>query len=190
VSEPSPEPSAEDLRQQATGLVAEMMGELVEFWGFKASMGRVWATLYLSVEPLPADQVAELTGLSAGAVSMALSELAQWGLVERVHVDGERRRYYQADTDVWEVIRRIVRERELRLVARAIEHFGRALVLLEAAREADPDNPEIDRVIQRVRGLLALAKTGYSLVEKLADVGAFTLGPIRGTLARYVGLRT
>ena len=181
------QPTPDELRAQATAMVAEMMGELVEFWGFKASMGRVWATLYLSSSPLPADRIADITGLSAGAVSMALSDLAQWGLVERVPVAGERRRYYQADTDVWEVIRRIVRERELRLVARAIERFAKAVEVLERAKAADPDNAELDMVIQRVRGLLALAKTGYSLVEKLADVGAFTLGPIRGTLARYVG---
>ena len=121
------QPTSDELRAQATAMVAEMMGELVEFWGFKASMGRVWATLYLSSSPLPADRIADITGLSAGAVSMALSDLAQWGLVERVPVAGERRRYYQADTDVWEVIRRIVRERELRLVARAIERFASAV---------------------------------------------------------------
>ena len=77
-------------RQRAVALVAETMGELVEFWGFKASMGRIWATLYLSVDPLAADRIATLTGLSTGAVSMGISELAQWGLIRRVAVPGER----------------------------------------------------------------------------------------------------
>ena len=106
-------------RRLAVGIASETMGELVEFWGFKASMGRIWTTLYLSHRPLPADEIAERTQLSAGAVSMTLSELMQWGLIHRVPMAGERKRHYRADTDVWALIRRIFRERELRLVGRA-----------------------------------------------------------------------
>lgn len=178
-------PPEQDGRARAIGLVAETMGELVEFWGFKGSMGRIWATLYLSVEPLSADQIARLTGLSSGAVSMGMHELAQWGLIRRVPVPGERKRYYAAHTDVWEVIRRIFRERELRLVGRAVERFEEALSLFEAEAAANPDDEQLAFMIERVRGLLTLARTGYKLVERFAEVGDFTLTPIRGTLARF-----
>ena len=99
----SPELSESDVskRQQAIGIAAETMGELVEFWGFKASMGRIWTILYLCTTPLPADEIAERTQLSAGAVSMTLAELMQWGLVVRVPMPNQRKRFYTADTDVW-----------------------------------------------------------------------------------------
>lgn len=175
-----------DRRARAIGLVAETMGELVEFWGFKASTGRIWATLYLSPDPLSADRIAALTGLSTGAVSMGMHDLDQWGLVRRVPVPGERKRYYTAHTDVWEVIRRIFRERELRLVGRAVERFEEALRLLQAESDADPDAADLPFVIERVKGLLLLARTGYQLIERLAEVGDFTLQPIRGTLGRFL----
>ena len=32
--------------------VSDVVGRLIEFWGFKRNMGRIWAVLYLSPEPL------------------------------------------------------------------------------------------------------------------------------------------
>ncbi len=171
-----------EAQAQAMMLVSETMGELVEFWGFKASMGRIWACLYLSTTPLTAQQLADLTSLSAGAVSMGMHELGQWGLISRVPVPGERKRYYTAHTDIWEIIRRIIRERELRLIERSSKRFERAVDILQAATEAHPDNASLRIVLNRAQGLLTLSKTGYKLVERFADIGDFSLGPIRGTL--------
>ena len=67
----------------AVGMVAEAIGELMEFWNFKPSMGRVWAVLYLSTEPLSAEDICSTTGLSAGSVSMTLNELRLWGVVRK-----------------------------------------------------------------------------------------------------------
>ena len=168
-----------DPRQDALALVAETMGELVTFWGFKGSMGRIWSTLYLSPDPLTADAIAERTRLSAGAVSMGLNDLMQWDLVARDPLSRGRKRRYVAETDIWGIIRRIFRERELRLVGRAIERFGKALERLDEA----PDDPEIRFMRERIKGLHALARTGYRLVETFAAVGRLDLLPIRGVLS-------
>lgn len=177
----------EQARDRAVGLAAETMGELVSFWGFKASMGRIWTLLYLSNGPLPADVIAERTALSAGAVSMALSELSQWGLVHRAAKHAERKRHYSADTDVWGIVRRIVRERELRLIGRAVERFGQAIEALEAARRDHPDDEELLFMLARLRGLHDLARIGYRMVERFAEVGKLSLLPIRGRLSAFRG---
>lgn len=189
MAHPSDTIDPREAQQRAVAMVAETMGELVEFWGFKASLGRIWTTLYLSPEPLHAELITDLTGLSTGAVSMGMQELAQWGLIERVHVQGDRKRHYTAHTDIWEVIRRVFRERELRLVGRAVERFSTALDMLKIAQAADPGSPELAFMIHRVRGLLSLAQTGYQLVERFAELGIFSLKPIRGTLSRAVRRR-
>ncbi len=179
--------ATEPARRRAIALATETMGELIAFWGFKTSMGRIWTRLYLSPTPLSADQIADETALSAGAVSMALTELMQWGLVSRDPLTGDRKRHYQAETDIWAVIRRIIRERELRMVGRAVERFDEAVRLLEAAEREHPGDPEVAFMLDRLRGLLELARTGYRMVETLAEVGQFTLAPIRGTLGRVLG---
>ena len=177
----------EEARARAVGLAAETMGELVSFWGFKTSMGRIWTLLYLSSAPLPADVIAERTGLSSGAVSMALSELGQWGLVHRAATPDNRKRHYAADTDVWGIVRRIVRERELRLVGRAVERFGEAIEALEEARREHPDDEELLFMLARLRGLHDLARIGYRMVERFAEVGKLSLLPIRGRLSAFRG---
>ena len=182
--------TTEETRQRAIDLAAETMGELMAFWGFKASMGRIWTLLYLSSAPLPADLIAIRTRLSAGAVSMALAELQQWGIAERAMLPAERKRHYRAETDVWRIVRRIIRERELRLVGRSVQRFTEAVTILEASLKEHPDDTEAAFMVKRLQGLLFLARTGYQLVESFAEKGLFTLDPIRGVLgggARDVG---
>ncbi len=178
--------STPDPRQQAVDLAGETMAELIGFWGFKGSMGRIWTLLYLSRRPMSADEIGDRTGLSSGAVSMAVSEMLQWGIVERAPLPPDRRKHYQAETDVWELVRRIVRDRELRLVARAVQRFEAAVAVLEEALVDSPGDPEILFMLERLHGLLALTRTGYSLVESFASVGWFSLDPIRGALSRLL----
>jgi HTH-type transcriptional regulator, glycine betaine synthesis regulator len=175
--------SPRQARQRAIDLASETMGELIAFWGFKASMGRIWTLLYLTSEPLPADQIAERTGLSSGAVSMAISDLLVWGIIERTPAPGKRKRHYTAETDVWAMVRRIFRERELRLIKRAMQRFTEAVALLDASIEEHPDDLEARFMVSRLRGLLGLATIGYSLVEGFAEFGRLTLEPIKGALS-------
>jgi HTH-type transcriptional regulator, glycine betaine synthesis regulator len=176
------EQTPQQVRQRAVDLASETMGELMVFWGFKASMGRIWTLLYLSPEPLPADEIASRTQLSAGAVSMALAELQQWGIVDRAVQHGERKRHFKAETDVWGMVRRIIRARELRLVGRSVQRFSEAVELLEETLRAHPEDAEAAFMVNRLRGLLGLSRIGYRLVESFAEAGLFTLDPIRGAL--------
>ena len=175
-------PEGDNARQRAIDLVAETMSEIVSFWGFKSSTGRIWTLLYLSPDPLPADVIAERTRMSAGAVSMALSELMRWEIVGRAPAPGERKRHYRAETDVWGMVRRIIRQRELRLVARAVTRFEEAIELLQKDLEERPDDAQSSFMLDRLQGLLKLARIGYRIVDGLAQDGHFSLAPIRGTL--------
>lgn len=168
-------------RHRAIQIAGATMGDLVSFWGFKSSTGRIWALLYLSTAPLPADAIAEQTGLSTGAVSMGLKELQRWGVADRAMLPGVRKRHYQAETDIWGVVRRIFRERELRMVDKARFRFQEAIDLLEAVE--DPTEDDL-HALARLRGLLGLAMLGYSMIETFARVGTLSLEPIRGVLSR------
>jgi len=177
----------EKARQEAVDLAAETMGELIAFWGFKASMGRIWTVLYLAPEPLTADAIAERTGLSAGAVSMGLSDLKQWGVIERASVPGDRKRHFRAETDVWGIVRRIFRDRELRLVARSMGRFQKASERIQEALAENPDDEELRFILGRLQGLWTLASIGHRLIETFAEVGTLSLAPIRDALSGASG---
>src|SRR2546429_3472027 len=97
-------PAADTLRTMATREeehslvheVADAVGALMEFWGFKRVMGRLWATLYLSEDPLSAAELCERLEISTGAASMTVNELERWGVVLRSRRPGDRREYFEA----------------------------------------------------------------------------------------------
>src|SRR6476469_8203988 len=91
--------------------VADAVGALMEFWGFKRVMGRVWTLLYLRGEPLSAAELCEQLEISSGAASMTLAELEHWAVVRRSRKPGDRREYFEAESDVWKMISRVLRER-------------------------------------------------------------------------------
>lgn len=93
--------------------VAETVGEFVQFWGFKRPLGRVWTILYLSEAPLAVADLADRLTMSSASVGQALAELVRWGAVKKSWRPGERRDFYEAETSVYKLVVRILREREL-----------------------------------------------------------------------------
>jgi DNA-binding transcriptional regulator GbsR (MarR family) len=150
-------------------IVSDTIGRLMELWGFKRNMGRVWTVLYLAGHPLTAKQLRERLQLSSGAVSMTLNELARWGVVRKMWVQGDRRDFFEAEANVWKMVSRVMREREQNEISQAIEAFEEALVALEHQAEdsgtADPSRTQVQR--ERIAGLLDLAKLGRSMLDAL-----------------------
>jgi len=172
---------------RAIGIAAEAIGEVMRFWNFKPSMGRIWTVLYLSSEALDAEQIEGITGLSAGNVSMSLQELQQWGVVRRVP-DASRRRLYTAETDIARLIAHVFEQRELRLVDQTIAHLEEALRLVEEeGKSSQPVSMLQGRFLAtRLSALLTLARAGRVIVARLARTGSVDLGPIRDALVRRV----
>ena len=149
---------------QAELEVADTIGRLMEFWGFKRPMGRMWTLLYLSPAPLGAAELGEQLKMSAGAVSMTLNELLKWGAVKKSWRPGERRDFYEAETSIGKLVQRVLRERELELVRQFAEALSNAEAALprQAATESAPDFKR-----SRVHELQRLSKLGETLLTAL-----------------------
>ena len=77
-------------------------GEMGSRWGINRTVGQIYALLFISSEPLNADQIADTLEFSRSNVSMGLKELQAWRLVQLRHQPGDRREYFQAPEDVWQ----------------------------------------------------------------------------------------
>ncbi len=154
--------------------IADTVGGLMEFWGFKRPMGRMWTVLYLSEEPMSAAQLGERLAMSAGAVSMTVGELIKWGVVKKTWVPGERKDFYEPETSVWKMVSRVFRERELAQIRGAIETFEQALAEL-----AKRDKKRVKLLTERIDSLLQLARVGEALLSAVLDGRKIDLGPIR-----------
>lgn len=139
-------------------------------------MGRIWALLYLAPEPLGAAEIGEQLRMSAGAVSMALSELVKWGAVKKTWRPGERRDYYEAETSIGKLVQRVLRERELSLV----RQFAETLQLAEQrlAQSAEIDAKHLSFKRDRLKELEGLAKLGETLLNALVSGNAVDPGPL------------
>jgi len=165
-------------------LVSDAVGRLIEFWGFKRNMGRVWAVLYLSPDPLSAEDLRHALKLSSGAVSMTLSELQRWGVVRKVWVQGERKEFYAAEVQLWRMISRVLGERERAEVAFAVDAFTDAIAQLDALREEAQKAKDKARVAridlqkERVQQLLDLARLGKRLLDGLLSTAKVDAEPL------------
>jgi DNA-binding transcriptional regulator GbsR (MarR family) len=163
--------------------VADAVGALMEAWGFRRNMGRMWAVLYLEDHPLTAADLGERLGLSTGAVSMLVNELVQWDIIKKTWVVGERREHFEAETSIWKMVSRVFRERELRWVRTAHEAFAAAGNELPAGADA-----RHKLIADRIAGLTQLAEVGASLLETMLEGESIDSLPIKtvGELARAV----
>ena len=89
-------------------------GEMGTVWGVNRSVGQIHALLYLADKPLAAEDIADTLGLARSNVSTSLKELLAWNLIRRVHVMGDRRDFFGAETDLWEMLTRIAEGRKAR----------------------------------------------------------------------------
>jgi DNA-binding transcriptional regulator GbsR (MarR family) len=91
-------------------------GEMGSRWGINRTVGQIYALLFVSPEPLNADQIVEALGISRSNVSMGLRELQAWNLVLLRHVPGDRRDHFTTPDDVWQILRVLAEERKKREV--------------------------------------------------------------------------
>lgn len=108
------------LRESQDRFVA-IWGHMATKWGIPRTMAEVHALLFITGEPLHAEEIMDRLGISRGSASMALRALVDWGIVDRAHPRGERKEHFIAEQDVWRMIRTIVRERKKREIDPLLE---------------------------------------------------------------------
>jgi len=175
-----PVPSLTDARFE----VCQIVGRLMELWGFRKSLGRIWAVLYLNEEPLSADEIADHLSLSRGSTSMALQELLRWGVVRKSWKPGERKDFFVAEENVIKMILRILNERELPAIDEAIHGLGEVLDEVSGGGKAasrSKADPQQDRLCRRTKELLRMTESGRTLFRALLG-GQGAAGPFLRSL--------
>ena len=89
-------------------------GEMGGRWGINRTVGQIYALLFLSDRPLNAEEITEALGVSRSNVSMGLKELEAWRLVRKRHLPDDRRDFFQAPDDLWQILRTLAEERRKR----------------------------------------------------------------------------
>jgi DNA-binding transcriptional regulator GbsR (MarR family) len=142
-------------------------GEMGARWGVNRSVAQIHALLWLTGRPMPAEEIAEALGIARSNVSTSLDELQTYRLVTLVHAIGDRRNFYEAKGDTWDVVQTIVDERKKREIDPTLE-------VLRAARDLDdPETPPDVRA--RVKEMLAFIERMTGWYDQMRRVPRPTL---------------
>ncbi|MBW0169320.1 MAG: GbsR/MarR family transcriptional regulator [Hydrogenophaga sp.] len=160
-------------------------GEMGSRWGINRTVGQIYALLFISPNALNADEIAETLEFSRSNVSMGLKELQAWRLVRLRHQPGDRREYFEAPADVWEIFRVLAEERRRREVEPTLSMLRTALLetpKTDAERHAQARMREMHDLIDRLM-------TWFDDVQKLAPETAMQLMGMGATVTRVLELK-
>lgn len=138
-------------------------GEMGSRWGINRTVGQIYALIFVSPQALNADEIAEALEFSRSNVSMGLKELQAWRLVRLRHQAGDRREYFDAPSDAWEIFRTLAEERRRREIEPTLSMLRNALL--------EQPSSEEDRIAQeRMKGmhdLIELMTTWFDDVHRM-----------------------
>jgi DNA-binding transcriptional regulator GbsR (MarR family) len=126
----------EKLKQARDEFVSQW-GALGTQWGINRTMAQIHALLMTSPEALTTDEVMEDLEISRGNAHSNLKELVAWGLIKAVVKKGERRDFFEAEKDVWQIFTIVARERKRREIDPALAILNKCA---EDTREIKTDD--------------------------------------------------
>ncbi len=153
-------------------------------WGISRTMAEVHALLFVTGEPMNADDIMERLSISRGNASMTLRSLMDWGVVTRVRKRGDRKDYFQAEQDVWAMFRLIARERMKREIEPLLESLGEIRELTPEAGKGDAK--EIKALTQRLDDVEEVLTILTTLSDRFAGPGGSGLRTALKLLAKTV----
>ena len=160
-------------------------GEMGSRWGINRTVGQIYALLFISQRAINADEIAETLEFSRSNVSMGLKELQAWRLVSLRHQSGDRREYFDAPSDAWEIFRTLAEERRRREIEPTLSMLRMALL-------ERPGNGAERHAQQRMREMYELIDrlmTWFDDVQKLAPETAMQLMGMGTAVTRVLELK-
>ena len=132
--------------QEKKNKFVQSWGTIGSNWGINRTMAQIHALLLISSKSLSALEIKEELKISVGNANMNIRALIDWGLVHKELIPGERKEFFVAEKDMWEVIKRIVIQRK----KKELEPILRALKEVSDVEVTDKDSQEFAKMIKEL----------------------------------------
>lgn len=133
-------------------------GDMGQTWGVNRSVAQIHALLFVAGRPMNAEEIADALKIARSNVSTSIRDLTNWGLVRRVPVLGDRRDFFEAEGDVWEMASRIVAIRKAREIDPAAEDLR---VFLDEAKDDPAACPVAVKRLTEMKALIDMLNDWY-----------------------------
>jgi DNA-binding transcriptional regulator GbsR (MarR family) len=178
---------AQSSLEAAQQLFIRRWGEMAASWGVSRTMAEIHALLFLAPEPLCTDDVMDRLAVSRGSASMNLRDLVRWGLVARVHRMGDRKEYFEAEKEVWQMFETITKERRRRELQPIVETIGKCLTMIDEQRRGGGagHHKEVEAVQKRLADLLEFCELMNNFFNLFVSAAGRTgMRPLTKALAK------
>ncbi len=113
-------------------------GALSTNWGINRVMAQVHALLLISPHALSMEDIMKELKISRGATCTNLRALIEWGLVQKELRCGERKEFFIAEKDMWEIVRKIIiqrKKKELEPILKVLKEVSEVEGLCQESKE-------------------------------------------------------
>ena len=153
----------------------ETWGSLAKQWGINRTMAQIHALLLVAPKPMSAENIMDQLQVSRGNANMNLRALIEWGIVEKKLIPGERREFFVAKKDIWELFKQIAKERR----KREIEPVITALEELKTLDDKSLEGLEFKKIVTEIASVtkklnkivdIAIQSDEHWLIGKMTDL--------------------
>lgn len=135
-------------------------GALGSSWGINRTMAQIHALLLIAPHALSADEVMEELKISRGNANMNLRALIDWRLVYRELKTGERKEFFVAEKDMWEVVKNIIVQRKKR-------ELEPMLKVLDELANVEDKSAETEAFVSVIRDIKLFSSKADSTLDTL-----------------------
>lgn len=160
-------------------------GEMGTQWGINRTVAQIHALLYISPEPLNAEEICGILSVARSNVSTSLKELQSWGIVRRVHQLGDKRDHFASVKDVWELARLILEERKKREIDPTLSVLRDCLI--EAEQDATT-HPETTARLRELTEFLEVSTSWFDQIRRWPTAALVAMLKMGGRLRKRIGL--
>ena len=148
--------------QEKKDKFVQSWGSIGSNWGINRTMAQIHALLLIASKPLSANQIKEELQISVGNANMNIRALIDWGLVHKELIPGQRKEFFVAEKDMWEVVKRIIiqrKKKELEPILRLIGDVG----------EIDPNDKDSEEFAKVLKELQLYSNKVDSTLDRLIN---------------------
>ena len=155
--------------------------------GVNRSVAQIQALLLLTERALSAEEIADKLGLARSNVSNSVKELLNWKLIRRVPVLGDRRDFYEAERDMWQMASKVAQGRKEREIDPMLAAIDAAVAQIDAG---GPLPADVIKQLNEMHGFIHTVEGWYrqmiavppAQIMRLVKLGAKVVG-----LLKFVG---
>lgn len=163
-------------------------GEMGTKWGINRTVAQIHALLFISEEPLNAEDICNRLGVARSNVSNSLKELQNWGIVNVVHLPGDRRDHFESVKDVYELFRIIATERKRREIDPTLRNLRKSAD--EAGETNDPADAYAKGQLEDLLGFFEMISDFYEKMDRMPTKSAVKMFRMGDKIAKTLGVIT